>query len=126
MIIGYCAVTVDILHQGHIRFINTCKKLCDYLIVGVMTDECVKRYKGKYPILFQDTRRFIIENIKAVDKVIWQDTFEFDLNKLRNIEKVNIIFDSKKHCRKGTDEYIDYIEGISSSIIKNKIHDFEK
>lgn len=119
--IGYCAVTADILHTGHIRFLNNCRNLCDYLIVGVMTDDCVEKYKGKKPILNQDMRFEIVRNLKGVDKVIFQHTFEFDLFHLRSIEKVDFIFDNEKHNREGADVLIPYTEEISSSLIKDKI-----
>ena len=60
----------DILHKGHIDYLNESKKLGDYLVVGINSDESVRKLKGpKRPILPQDERAFIISNLIAVDFV---------------------------------------------------------
>jgi len=119
--IGYCAVAADILHIGHIRFIEKCKALCSYLIVGIMTDKCIQQYKGKLPVMDEWDRLRIIENLKPVDKVMFQDTFEYNLEELKNIYRVEVIFDSVEHRRSGADVYLPFTEGISSTLIKEKI-----
>ncbi len=61
----------DILHSGHIQYLNEAKSLGDYLIIGLNSDDSVKRLKGpKRPINDELERKFILENIKAVDEVI--------------------------------------------------------
>jgi cytidyltransferase-like protein len=117
---GYCAVTADILHSGHIKFLNTCKGFCDDLIVGVMTDECVKRYKGKNPVMPLKDRMEIISNLKMVNKVIPQDTFDYP-SKLKSMEGIDYIIDSTQHQRKGADFYVKYDDSVSSTKIKEKI-----
>ena len=117
---GYCAVCADILHEGHLDFINRCNVLCDKLIVGVMTDEIIEKYKGQKPIMSTDERVNIIRHIKAVDQVILQNTFEFNRAAL-DIPNHTIIFDSTKHMRKNADVYLHYHEGISSTQIKERI-----
>ncbi len=121
MRIGYCAITADILHIGHINYLNACKKQCDYLIVGVMSDECVKKYKGQYPIMSLEDRMKVVGSLKVVDKVVMQNIFQFPIHDLVSDYRVDVIFDSKEHWREGADFYLDYTEGISSSQIKNKI-----
>lgn len=60
----------DIIHSGHVDYLTKAKKLGDVLIVGLNTDNSIKRIKGeKRPILNQDERAFILSNIKAVDYV---------------------------------------------------------
>lgn len=119
MRIGYCAVTCDILHEGHVEFLKQCKDLCDYLIVGIMTDEIVAKYKGKKPIMSYNERSVVVSSIRFVDQIVPQDTFEFD----KNIEKFKptIVFDSEQHKRKGANTFIPYFEKISSSEIKVRI-----
>lgn len=119
LIHGYCAVTADILHIGHIRFINDCKSKCDFLTVGIMTDECVKKYKGEYPIMNQEQRKEIVLNLKSVDNAMFQDSFEFSFQ----IISTCTIFDSEEHKRPGAIFYIPRTEGISSSQIKEKIYE---
>jgi D-beta-D-heptose 7-phosphate kinase/D-beta-D-heptose 1-phosphate adenosyltransferase len=60
----------DIIHKGHIDYLNEAKKLGDYLVVGVNSDASVRTLKGpKRPILTQQERAFIISNLIAVDFV---------------------------------------------------------
>lgn len=60
----------DILHKGHIDYLNESKKLGDYLVVGINSDASVKALKGsKRPILPQEERAFIVSNLNAVDFV---------------------------------------------------------
>ncbi len=72
MIIGYTAGAFDLIHIGHIRHLKLAKSKCDYLIVGVSTDEFVKKIKNKYPIFSLEERIEIINCIKYVDEVIIQ------------------------------------------------------
>lgn len=74
--IGYTQGVYDMFHIGHLNIINHAKEYCDYLIVGVNSDELVESYKHKTPVIKQDERRFIIENIKAVDKCIVATTLD--------------------------------------------------
>ena len=62
----------DLIHSGHVDYLAKAKALGDILIVGMNSDESVKRIKGeKRPILRQNERAFIISNLKAVDYVIF-------------------------------------------------------
>lgn len=60
----------DILHRGHIEYLNKARRLGDVMIVGVNSDASVKRIKGsKRPIVPENDRAFIIANLKSVDYV---------------------------------------------------------
>ena len=64
----------DLIHAGHIDYLNKAKALGDILIVGLNTDNSVKRLKGdKRPIINENERAEIISNIKPVDYVIFFD-----------------------------------------------------
>jgi len=64
----------DLLHAGHVDYLLKAKKLGDILIVGLNSDDSVKRIKGnKRPILKQQERALIISNLKPVDYVIFFD-----------------------------------------------------
>ena len=64
----------DLLHAGHIDYLNKAKALGDVLIVGLNTDNSVKRIKGdKRPIINEDERAEIISNLKPVDHVVFFD-----------------------------------------------------
>jgi len=64
----------DLIHAGHIDYLNKAKALGDVLIVGLNSDYSVKRIKGeKRPIINEDERAEIISNIKPVDYVVLFD-----------------------------------------------------
>jgi len=123
---GYCALTADFIHIGHIRFIRACSLQCDKLIVGIMSDEVVEKYKGKRPILNQIERNEIISNIKNVHMTVIQTTFEYPEHVLsmKKFWKENfIIFDSQEHKRKYADVLIERTENISSTIFKRIVNE---
>jgi D-glycero-beta-D-manno-heptose 1-phosphate adenylyltransferase len=60
----------DILHSGHVDYLTKSKALGDILLVGINSDNSVKKIKGnKRPILSEQERAFIIVNLKPVDYV---------------------------------------------------------
>lgn len=61
----------DIIHAGHISYLNEAKALGDLLIVGLNSDESVSRLKGKdRPIVNETDRAYILANLKPVDYVV--------------------------------------------------------
>ena len=66
-VIGYTQGTYDMFHIGHLNLIKNAKRRCDYLIVGVNTDELVESYKNKRPIVPLEERAEIVRSIKYVD-----------------------------------------------------------
>ena len=73
----------DILHRGHVSYLNSARALGDFLIVGLNSDASVKRLKGETrPINDEEDRKFVLENLKAVDFVeIFEDDTPLDLIK---------------------------------------------
>ena len=64
----------DLIHFGHVDYLSKAKSLGDILIVGLNSDDSVKRIKGdKRPILKQEERAFILSNLKPVDYVVLFD-----------------------------------------------------
>ena len=88
--IGYTTGVFDLFHVGHLEILRKAKENCDYLIVGVSTDELVQEYKNKRPIITFDQRIEIIKSIKYVDEVVVQK----DRDKLSALHKIgfNIMF----------------------------------
>lgn len=61
----------DILHRGHIEYLQQSRDLGDRLVVGINSDASVKRLKGNSrPINNQDDRKFLLESLSCVDEVI--------------------------------------------------------
>jgi rfaE bifunctional protein nucleotidyltransferase chain/domain len=64
----------DLIHAGHIDYLSKAKALGDVLIVGLNTDDSVKRIKGnKRPIINENERAQIISNLKPVDYLVFFD-----------------------------------------------------
>ncbi len=60
----------DILHRGHVTYLNQAKALGDLLVIGLNSDASVKRLKGESrPINNEADRKFVLENLKSVDYV---------------------------------------------------------
>jgi glycerol-3-phosphate cytidylyltransferase len=74
--IGYTQGVYDMFHIGHLNLLNSAKKHCDYLIVGVNSDRLVNEYKHKVPIINAKHRAEIVRNIKAVDECLIVDTLD--------------------------------------------------
>ncbi len=74
----------DILHAGHVRYLETAKSFGDVLIVGLNSDQSVRTLKGESrPINIEQDRAYILAALEAVDYVVVfeQDT-PYDLIKL--------------------------------------------
>lgn len=75
-VIGYTQGTYDMFHIGHLNLIKNAKRHCDYLVVGVNSDDLVESYKNKRPIIPLDERVEIMRAIKYVDEVIVTNTLD--------------------------------------------------
>ena len=70
MKVGFVNGCFDILHIGHKRLFEFAKNNCDYLIVGIDSDQRVKELKGdSRPLNCQYDRKEMLESIKYIDKV---------------------------------------------------------
>jgi len=73
-VIGYAYVCADLLHAGHLDHLEFCKKFCDKLIVGVLTDKAVMEKKPK-PIFGFKERLRLVQALKCVDIAVPQETY---------------------------------------------------
>lgn len=120
--------TFDLLHYGHIRLLERAKKMGDYLIVAVSTDE-FNELKGKKAFYDYETRKKMVEALSCVDLVIPEKCWEQKVEDIKKY-KVDVIAmgsdwkDSEKfECLKDYCKvsYLDRTEGISTSKIKELI-----
>ena len=114
--IGYTTGVYDMFHIGHLNILRRAKELCDYLIVGVTTDELCYSRKHKYPIINEAERLEIIKSIRYVDRAI----FQTDMDKVAAVRKLAYEKELKKiNCDV---VYLEHTDGISSSILREKLN----
>ena len=132
--IGYTTGVYDMFHIGHLNIIRKAKEQCDYLIVGVTTDELCHQRKNKYPIICEADRMAIVEAIRYVDRVVPQT----DMDKIRAVKELGADAVFVGSDWKGTDAwnkyekefaevgctvvYLDHTDGISSTILRDKLN----
>ncbi len=132
----YVDMVADLFHANHVTFLKKCKNMCNYLYVGIHSDETVKKYK-RIPIICMDNRIIVVESCKYVDKVIKNAPISISLD---FIEKYNIDMVVHAHNIDENEKYnymylecvkqnkfmrIDYSKGLSTSKIIKKILDTE-
>jgi len=65
----------DLLHLGHIRYLETARELGDVLVVGINSDHSVRQIKGPHrPVMAQEERSEIVAALHCVDYVTVFDT----------------------------------------------------
>jgi D-beta-D-heptose 7-phosphate kinase/D-beta-D-heptose 1-phosphate adenosyltransferase len=61
----------DILHRGHVEYLNAAKQIGDVLILGLNSDASVSKLKGPdRPVVAEDDRAFILSQLISVDAVV--------------------------------------------------------
>lgn len=134
--IGYTTGVFDLFHVGHLNILKKAKEQCEYLIVGVSTDELVQEYKNKTPIIPFEERKKIIESIRYVDKVVPQTSM--DKFKAWENERFDVIFHGddwknselyKENERKLSEVgvefvYFEYTKGTSSTMLTKVLKEF--
>lgn len=132
--IGYTTGVFDMFHIGHLNILKSAKEQCEYLIVGVTTDELCMMRKNKHPIICEEDRIAIVSAIKYVDLVVKQE----NMDKLSAVKKLNVDVVFVGSDWKGTETwnqyemdfsdvgcsvvYLNHTEGISSSILRDRLN----
>jgi glycerol-3-phosphate cytidylyltransferase len=136
MKILYTGGTFDLFHYGHVNFLRSCKRLADFVVVSLNTDEFVERYKGKRPLITYEGRKAVLMSCRFVDMVIPNEQGEDSKPSIENA-KPDIIAVGDDWARKDyykqmnfTQEWLDekgitlvyipYTKEISSTMIKSK------
>lgn len=125
--VGFTAGVYDMFHIGHLNLLRNAKAMCDFLIVGVNSDNLVVEYKGKKTVIDQEHRREIINAIKYVDRTeIMESLDKVDAWKRFNFDVVFIGDDWKGSDRWNQTEgdlakigvkveYIPYTKNVTST-----------
>jgi len=131
----YVALSVDVLHHGHINLINHAKKY-GKVIAGLLTDSAISS-KKRLPLLNFNQRKKILENISGISKVVAQNEWEYSKNILKikpnyMIHGDDWKFGNDKNLRNGTIKALKKIGGklieiphtknISSHSLKERMH----
>lgn len=68
--VGYIAGVFDLYHIGHLNMFRRAKEQCDYLIVGVVSDEGVRKFKGVEPFIPFAERIEMVRSCRYVDEAV--------------------------------------------------------
>ena len=78
----YVGMAADLIHHGHVNIVKEARKLGD-VTVGLLTDEAIASYR-RVPFMGYEERRFVVENLAGVNRVIPQKTLDY----VENLRKV--------------------------------------
>lgn len=132
-IIGYTTGVFDMFHVGHLNILRRAKEQCDYLIVGISTDELCLNYKNKVPIIPYEERKAIVGAIRYVDEVVAQtdrdkygawERLHFSRMFVGDDWKGSQLFSQmeKRFGEIGVEIiYFPYTKGTSSTVLRKKI-----
>ena len=134
--VGYVQGSFDMFHIGHLNIIKNAKSICDYLIVGVNSDEFMYSYKHKHPVIPVKERIEIIKALKYVDEAHIVN----NMDKLEALEKFHYNALIMGDDYKGTEFYnkvekelkekkvdviyFPYTKTTSSTIVREKLSNY--
>ncbi|MDD3370380.1 MAG: adenylyltransferase/cytidyltransferase family protein [Alphaproteobacteria bacterium] len=134
MIVGYTTGVYDLFHIGHLNLLKKCKKRCDFLIVGINTDEMTMAYKKRKPVICCSERMKIVSAVRYVDKAVARRRRDNPLAEWKK-HKFNVWFVGSDW--KGSEQferiarllkpkgvrivYLPYTKGISSTALRKKM-----
>ncbi len=132
-VIGFTAGAFDMFHVGHLNLLKNAKARCDYLIVGVNTDELITTYKNKHAIVPLEERMQIVRAVKYVDEVISVDTLDKEAIWKRKLFDIVFIGDDWKGSERWKETervmslhnveviYLPYTIGTTSTVLREKL-----
>ena len=130
---GFTVGTFDMFHKGHLNLLRSAKEYCDYLVVGIHSDEWVLHCKNRSTVIPFEDRKEIVKAIRYVDEVyknetrskmdVWNE-IHFDVafigDDWKGTEVWNTIETELKTV--GCDVvYLPYTEGISTTQLRQQL-----
>jgi len=134
--IGYVAGVFDLFHIGHLNLLRRAKEQCNYLIVGVVTDEGVIRHKKSKPQIPFLERLEIVRACRYVDKAVEIPLDQGDTDEAYRRYRFDAQFSGSDYAddprwqakrdflqRHGADlVFFPYTEGVSTTQLKDKVN----
>lgn len=132
---GFTVGTFDMFHIGHLNLVKQAKEYCEYLIVGVHSDEWVMHCKNRQTVINYDDRAEIVRAIRYVDEVVKNETkskieawnmYHFDVAFIGDDWKGTEVWNKieSELNKVGCDViYIPYTKRISTTQIRQKLGD---
>lgn len=136
----YTGGTFDLVHSGHVKFLNHCRKIAGstgIVVVSLNTDEFIESYKGKQPVMSYAERKEVLLGLRSVDQVVPNtggiDSKPAILGVMPDFIVVGSDWAKKDYYRQmgftqsWLDDleislvYVPYTEGISSTDLKSRI-----
>ena len=86
VLVGGC---FDLIHFGHLKFLEAAKEQGDFLIVALESDEFIKKHKKKLPVHRQSERAEILANLNMIDLIILLPLFKTNNDYSDLVKKVS-------------------------------------
>ena len=122
----------DILHAGHIRYLNETKKMGDILVLGLNADESISRLKPGRPVVPEAERAEVLSALSMIDYIVlFHEDTPYELIKEVGPDLLVKGADWAKEDIVGNDlvkevRTIQFVEGVSTSEIIKKIKDLKQ
>ena len=112
--------TFDIMHYGHLNYLEKAKSYGDYLIVLLSSDDIVKKEKGRFPYFNEEIRKRFLSSLKCVNEVIIRrESFSKELIEKLKIDVYVTIYPQKEDLSKICKvQIVERTQNISTSQIK--------
>jgi FAD synthetase len=113
--------TFDLLHPGHVYFLEQAKTHGDFLVAAVARDKNVKQAKGRLPVMNETMRLEMVRALKVVDKAVFED----EIKPINTIyaEKPDIValgYDQTTYMTKDKRDCSHYLKwhGINAEVVR--------
>lgn len=112
--VGLVQGSWDLFHIGHLRYIKKAKKLCDFLIIGMDSDEKIRKRKGNNrPIIPEEERYNFIDELGIADGIVIKSVNEPKWGLIRSVKPDVLVTIRETY----TDEEISRLEEICGVVV---------